>query len=280
MEQKKLLLVAISVGVFLVIVIGAGILVFGPQAQAAGTTSIPPDNSISYGVPANPSQQPVVYTDTPATMDAPGLIQNGVPGLQTPPQSVTAPVNTVQVNTQNETPAPKNPVVTVTIEPKPAAGVPTAAPQGRAAPSTQTQPKTTTTNTTKPAVSTTTTTTTTTNTTPPKTTTTTTPKPPAAPVATVRPVSATIAPAVNTYNDYWVQAGSFTAKVRAENVKETLASKGITSIIENRDVNGATYFRVRIGPYTSQNEADYWLSLIKSINGFEESQIWQSSSVR
>jgi DedD protein len=85
---------------------------------------------------------------------------------------------------------------------------------------------------------------------------------------------------MKTYNDYWVQAGSFAAKARAEDVKETLASKGITSIIENRDVNGATYFRVRIGPYTSQTEADYWLSLIKSINGFEDSQIWQSRSVR
>jgi DedD protein len=85
---------------------------------------------------------------------------------------------------------------------------------------------------------------------------------------------------VNAYNDFWVQAGSFTAKVRAENVKETLASKGITSIIENRDVNGATFFRVRIGPYTSQNEADHWLALIKSIKGFEDSQIWQSPSVR
>jgi DedD protein len=75
-----------------------------------------------------------------------------------------------------------------------------------------------------------------------------------------------------------VQAGSFSAKGRAEGVKETLAAKGITSIIENRDVSGTTYFRVRVGPYTSQKEADYWLSLIKTIDGFESSQIWQSQS--
>jgi DedD protein len=75
------------------------------------------------------------------------------------------------------------------------------------------------------------------------------------------------------YDDYWVQAGAFSTITRAEGAKETLAAKGITSIIENRDMNGNTLFRVRIGPYTSQNEANYWLSLIKSIGGFEDSQV-------
>jgi DedD protein len=174
------------------------------------------------------------------------LIQNGVPGLQTPPEG-TLTVDTFQVTGQSENTAPKETQVTVTVEPRPAAGVPTAAPQGRAVPAAvQTQPKATV----KPAAST-----------------------------AVKP-AAKPAPAVKTYNNYWVQAGSFSAKARAEDVKETLATKGITSIIENRDVNGDTFFRVRIGPYTSQNEADYWLSLIKSINGFEGSQIWQNSSVR
>jgi DedD protein len=37
---------------------------------------------------------------------------------------------------------------------------------------------------------------------------------------------------------------------------------------------------VRVGPYTSQNEADYWLALIKSIDGFGESQIWQNNAFR
>jgi DedD protein len=67
---------------------------------------------------------------------------------------------------------------------------------------------------------------------------------------------------------------------RAEVVKNTLSSKGITSIIENREVEGRSVFRVRVGPYTSQNEANYWLSLIKSINGFEDSQVRQSQSLR
>jgi DedD protein len=88
------------------------------------------------------------------------------------------------------------------------------------------------------------------------------------------------AASIRSRENYWVQAGSFSTQIGAENVKETLAAKGITAIIENRDVNGKNYFRVRIGPYTSQNEADYWLAVIKNINGFESSQVWQNYSER
>ena len=80
--------------------------------------------------------------------------------------------------------------------------------------------------------------------------------------------------------NYWVQAGSFSTKDRAEGVKGTLDTKGISAIVTNQVINGDMYFRVRAGPYTSQNEANYWLSMIKSIDGFQDSQIWESQSVR
>jgi DedD protein len=79
---------------------------------------------------------------------------------------------------------------------------------------------------------------------------------------------------------FWVQAGSFSTRERADGVKHILDDKGISAVITNQDINGNTYYRVRIGPYTSQNEADYWLAMIKSIDGFQDSQIWESQSVR
>jgi DedD protein len=94
-------------------------------------------------------------------------------------------------------------------------------------------------------------------------------------------VVARAAPAPQTApgrTNFWVQTGSFSTQTRAEGVKEVLAAKGIPSIIENRDVEGRTFYRVRVGPYTSNNEASYWLTLIKQINGFEDSQIWQNQS--
>ncbi|GHU61000.1 hypothetical protein FACS189445_2310 [Spirochaetia bacterium] len=98
----------------------------------------------------------------------------------------------------------------------------------------------------------------------------------ATPKAPAPKAAAPKAAAPKTPDNFWVQTGSFSSVARAEAAKNTLASKGITSLIENREVEGKTYFRVRVGPYTSKNEADYWRELIKSINGFEDSLVWKS----
>jgi cell division protein FtsN len=101
------------------------------------------------------------------------------------------------------------------------------------------------------------------------------PKAPAKPVS--KPAAAKVVakkPAADAkYSNYWVQTGAFSTKIRAEGAKESLASKGIASVIDNRDIDGKTWYRVRVGPYTSETEANYWLALVKSIDGFAESQI-------
>lgn len=91
--------------------------------------------------------------------------------------------------------------------------------------------------------------------------------------ATTAPKTTTTQSAPKVYTDYWVQTGAYSTKVRAESVKEKLQTKGITSILDVKDVNGKTYYRVRIGPYTTQKEAQYWLALVKNIEGFSESYI-------
>jgi DedD protein len=106
-----------------------------------------------------------------------------------------------------------------------------------------------------------------------------------APVAAARPKPAaakpaTAKPAPGRKSDYWVQTGAFSTLGRAEGVKEILSSKGITSIIENRVVDGKTWYRVRVGPYTSETEANYWLALVRSIDGFADSQVRQSVAAR
>ena len=94
---------------------------------------------------------------------------------------------------------------------------------------------------------------------------------------TVAKPSAVAKPAApKTINDFWVQTGAFSAQVRAEDARETLASKGITSIVENREINGKIWYRVRLGPYTSEREANHWLEIVKLIDGFSDSQIRQT----
>ena len=80
-------------------------------------------------------------------------------------------------------------------------------------------------------------------------------------------------------SDFWIQAGAFSSHVRAEAVRESLRSKGIASIIENRNIDGRVYYRVRIGPYLSESEANYWLALVRSIDGFALSQVRVSRAV-
>ncbi|MDR0655146.1 MAG: SPOR domain-containing protein [Treponema sp.] len=63
-------------------------------------------------------------------------------------------------------------------------------------------------------------------------------------------------------------------------MQETLSSKGISSIIDDRNLDGKTFYRVRVGPYLSENEAKYWLSLVKTIDGFSESQIRTTKTVK
>ena len=87
-------------------------------------------------------------------------------------------------------------------------------------------------------------------------------------------------PALKMVDEFWVQTGAFSAKVRADDASVQLKTKGITSLVETKDVNGKTFYRVRLGPYSSQNEADYWLALVKTVDGFGESYVSMTKAKR
>jgi DedD protein len=73
-----------------------------------------------------------------------------------------------------------------------------------------------------------------------------------------------------------VQTGSFANKESAQDAQNKLKDKSIPSVIENRSVNGTTWYRVRVGPYTSKDEAEFWRKLVVTIKGFQDSQIWEN----
>jgi len=255
MEKKKLLLVAISVGVFLVITIGAA-LVFAPKNSAAnsgasvnrpvpgGQTGITVPPPPSYSPPSvNGASSGTANTDNSRAVDAVELVRkpDEVPGLRHNPDESTQQDFYISGSSQSSG------GTTVISVPRPStAAVPESAPAGKAVAASRPAPAAT-------------------------------PKPAAQSLAAAKPAPVK-KPAAQTrvQDDYWVQTGAFSTLAKAEGIKESLASRGITSLIENRDINGNTIFRIRVGPYTSQNEADYWLSLIKSINGFEDSQVRQT----
>lgn len=241
-EQKKLLLVAVSVGVFLLVTITAAIVALAPKTTIAEATFTPSQPYPAGRVvatpevtpiqPVQPEQSVVTVTEEPAatiadnnrdllTINLPRPTTAAVPDTpELPPTSASRPIATVA----------QKPAQTTRTAPQASASASAARPAAQAQAA-------------RPAS--------------------------AAPAARTAPS--------RTINDFWVQTGSFRAKVRADDAKELLASKGITSIIETRDVDGITRYRVRLGPYTSEDEARYWLSLVKTINGFEESLIMQTT---
>jgi DedD protein len=217
-EQKKLLLVAVSVGVFLLVTITAAMVILTPKIPAL-------DTSYLTSVPFKPGNVQVTEP-----------VQPIIPQETVPEPEVV-----------NEKPANDNMIVSI---PRPnSAAVPDSPEIQAPAIITNTAPR---------------------------------PQTPATPVAQTpaRPAATSGTPArqaARTINDYWIQTGAYSSLVRAEDAKELLADNGLTSIIENRVIEGKLYYRVRLGPYTSEREANYWLTLVKSIDDFVDSQVRQTA---
>jgi DedD protein len=227
MERKKLLLVAVSVGVVLLIIIGIPLMMIAPRQSPASF----PDRDWAAAVEPNDFRE-----------------------MMPRPDAVAEPVIPEYAFTQPEEPLA---VTTLTVPVPQTAAVPDV-------PVTRVQQPASVRLTPTPAVA-------------PS------PKPVAVAPQKEAPkpaVTKTTADPGKAYNNYWVQTGAFSTKIRAEGAKESLASQGITSIIDNRDIDGKTWYRVRVGPYMSETEAKYWLALVKAIDGFSESQIRLTQATR
>ena len=109
------------------------------------------------------------------------------------------------------------------------------------------------------------------------------PKPAATPAknAQSKPAStpAKPAPTPKAVDRYWVQAAAFTDKTNAETARGILADEKIPAeIFTYQDKKGLTYYRLRVGPYTTESEAEYWNSRIKLIDHFASSQTYVTNS--
>ena len=88
------------------------------------------------------------------------------------------------------------------------------------------------------------------------------------PASAAPPVRHTEEP--KTVINYWIQLASYTKKSTAETKQEELTEKGLSTTISTKDINGETWYRLRYGPFTSQSEADKFLSWVKNLSGYEE----------
>jgi DedD protein len=251
MEKKKLLLVSVAVGLFLVIVIGASVLVFSPRDYHSVTRveAVPVPPGVSRAAPeetaAQTPQIQIPQTPEAVTEQSAGSSAQTQAVTETPSGNERNLENIIYITSAGAEDAVRverlndgNTKTYITIPaPSEKTAAVAAAPATAAVPASAQE------------------------------------KPAAVAKSPAKAESAKPGPS------WWVQTNSYSKKAYADNAKKFLETKGITSIVTNGTVGGRTYYRVRVGPYASQAEADYWLSLIKTIEGMENSLVWKSSSL-
>ena len=78
---------------------------------------------------------------------------------------------------------------------------------------------------------------------------------------------------------FWVQVAAYTNKKTAENAREILSENKITSdIFTYQDNKNRLFYRVRVGPYTTKSEAEYWQAKISKISDFSKEQSFVTST--
>lgn len=90
-------------------------------------------------------------------------------------------------------------------------------------------------------------------------------------------VTTTAKPAAKT--QFWVQVAAYSSKKTAENARAVLDANKITAdIFTHKDAKGNLFYRVRVGPYTTKSEAEYWRSKIIKISEFSKAESYVTST--
>jgi len=238
-EMKKLLLVSVSVGVFLLITITVALIVLTPKTQNQETV-------FSSSVPVSQTRPVSNFDNLPEhlSLNPPIAIvnENGERQEAVIVADRSSGNNvTLHVPIPDSTAIPEPAITPAVTKTTPAPSAPASTTKAAPAASQnadQQKPKNT------------------------------------APTTTTASRTSTSASA-KTINDFWVQTGAYPSMVGAEDVRDTLASNGLVGIVSIFEDN-RTWYRVRLGPYTSEREANHWLAIVKSINGFDKSEVRQT----
>ena len=79
---------------------------------------------------------------------------------------------------------------------------------------------------------------------------------------------------------FWVQVAAYSNKKTAENARSVLSDKKINSdIYTYEDNKSKLFYRVRVGPFTTKSEAEYWQSKIVEISDFSKAGSYVTSTV-
>lgn len=187
-----------------------------PEAGASGAQPFDPNRSLQGKTPGEPVSQPAAAAPAqPPLLQSPQIVEE--PSANAPAQNPDANNESSGANNGLLSPAPVTPAPAPVKKPQPPAQA--QAPQSQPAPA-QAAPAQ-----------------------PPKAAA-------AKPAAPAAGGSAGTPPNAETSSIYYLQVGSYTTQADAEQQRARLGFQGFESRISSHDINGTTYYRVRIGPFS------------------------------
>ncbi len=78
-----------------------------------------------------------------------------------------------------------------------------------------------------------------------------------------------------TPDRYWVQAASYSSKKKADEARSLLDEKQIQcEVFTYENGTGSLYYRVRVGPYSTKDEAAYWKKQVDAIDFFAKADTY------
>lgn len=275
MEQKKTLWIIAAAGAFLLVVLGAACLLYSPVTRPCSTiASVSPVEKRTSQINNGWTNAPVKDSNTPvapaiaAPVTAPQAQDVTISTAQdvvvvtdnTTVNGTTIDLNALKRELYQETPVsaqPQNINITVNIpEPAPVKETTTyiATP---AVEKEQTVQKVAKAEPVKPAVQT---------------------KPVAQAKSAEKPKAAP-APAPKKVTQFWIQVAAYSNKKGAENARTILDDNKIPAdIFTYKDNKDKLFYRVRVGPYTTKSEAEYWRTKIVKIDTFASAESFVTST--
>jgi len=73
--------------------------------------------------------------------------------------------------------------------------------------------------------------------------------------------------------EYWVQLAATGSRDAAETARDTLRGHTLRSVVFPTRIDGDIYYRVRVGPYREQREAEKFLAWIEELDDFEDGYV-------
>jgi len=80
--------------------------------------------------------------------------------------------------------------------------------------------------------------------------------------------------------EYWIQVIATTSRDRVDMARARLREHELSGRVTTKVVDGRTFYRLRVGPYTNKNEAAKFLDWVNDIEGFADSYISEEYSTR